>query len=105
MLERLLVDYTAAGFDPLAFWGLTPRLFDLHMQGAKERLARELEISNRHAYSTAALAGASFAGKLPAFDKAFGKKLRSAGKQQSVEVMEASLRVLATAWGAISAPQ
>lgn len=94
------MDYTAAGFDPLAFWSHTPRLFDLHMQGAKERLARELEITNRHAYSTAALAGAAFAGKLPAFDKAFGKNLRPSGKPQSVAAMEASLRVLAAAWGA-----
>lgn len=93
------MDYIAAGFDPLAFWGLTPRLFDLHMQGAQARIERELETMNGHAYSIAALSGAAFAGQLPKFDKAFGRKL-PAGKPQSYDALEASLGVMAVAWGA-----
>ena len=33
----MLSDYAAAGFDPEAFWALTPRLYLLHMQGRAER--------------------------------------------------------------------
>lgn len=93
------MDYIAAGFDSLAFWSLTPRMFDLHMQGAHARIARELETMNHHAYSIAALSGAAFAGQLPKFDKAFGRKV-PVGKPQSDDALEANLRVLAVAWGA-----
>lgn len=96
------MDYIAAGFDPSAFWRLTPRQFDLHMQGAQARIERELDAMNRHAYSIAALSGAAFAGQLPKFEKAFGRKVQP-GKPQSDASMEASLRVLAVAWGAVNA--
>ena len=33
--------YIAAGFDPARFWGLTPRLFVLEMEGAAERMKHE----------------------------------------------------------------
>lgn len=95
------MDYTAAGFDPLAFWALTPGLFDLHMRGAGQRIEREIEMSNRHAYNTAALVGGAMAGKLPDFDKVFGRKLRPS-KPQSEAVLEANLRALAIAWGAVT---
>jgi len=89
----------AAGFDPSAFWGLTFRLYDLHMQGAIRRIERETEAMNRQAYNTAALSGGAFAGKMPTYDKAFRKKLQQ-GARQSAEVLEANLRALAIAWGA-----
>ena len=33
--------YIAAGFDPARFWGITPRLYALEMQGAVMRDQRE----------------------------------------------------------------
>lgn len=95
----MLIAYAAAGLDPAAFWSLTFRTFDLHMQGAAQRIQREIEISNRQAHNTAALVGGAFAGKLPSYDKAFGKKIGH-GVKQSVDVLEAKLRELAAAWGA-----
>jgi len=69
------------------------------MQGAAKRIERELEVSNRHAHSTAALVGAAMNGKLPSFEKAFGRKLQPA-QRQSADVLEANLRAMAIAWGA-----
>lgn len=37
----MLRSYAAAGFDPVAFWGLTPRLYLAHMLGASDRMERE----------------------------------------------------------------
>lgn len=91
----------AAGFDPVAFWQITPRLFDLHMRGATKRLQREAEIENRSAYNTAALTGGAMAGRLPRYESVFRQPLR-AGARQSSEVLEANLRALAKAWGATS---
>ncbi len=34
-------DYIAAGFDPAAFWSLTPRLYLIHVEGAAQRSRRE----------------------------------------------------------------
>lgn len=95
------MDYTAAGLCPQGFWGLTFRLYDLHMQGAAKRISREIEVSNRLAWNTAALSGAAFSGQLPKFEKVFssGSKVRAAA-QQSAEVLEAHLKMLAIAFGA-----
>ena len=90
----------AAGFDPDAFWRLTLRLYDLHMQGAVKRIERETEISNRHAWNNAAMTGAAMSGKLKRFDEVFRRRPK-AGAVQSAEVMEANLRALARAWGAV----
>lgn len=90
----------AAGFDPGSFWGLTLRLFDLHMRGAVKRIEREAEISNRHAWNNAAMTGAAMSGKLKRFDEVFRRRPK-AGAVQSAEVMEANLRALAKAWGAV----
>lgn len=98
-MEALLIDYVSAGLDAGAFWGLTYRLYDLHMRGAAKRIEREIELSNRQAYNTAALTGGAFAGNLPAYDKVFRKRI-SAGVRQSAEVLEANLRALARVWGA-----
>lgn len=89
----------ASGFSPAEFWPLTPRTYDLHMRGAARRIEREIEISNRHAYNTAALTGAAFAGKLPKFERVFRPKL-SPGRPQPAAILEANLRALAIAWGA-----
>lgn len=95
-----MVDYVAAGFDPSAFWALTPRLFDLYMQGAIKRFQREAEAANLQTYNVAALTGAAMAGKLPKFDRVFRPKIKP-GVKQSAEVLEANLRALARAWGAV----
>ena len=95
----MLIDYVAAGFDPAQFWTITPRMYDLHMQGAVRRIERDIEISNRLAYNTAALTGGAMAGKLETFDKIFGRKIRAVAPQ-SAEILEANLRALAVAWGA-----
>lgn len=95
-----MIDYVAAGFDPAAFWGLTPRLFDLHMQGAIKRFEREAEGSNRQTYNAAALTGAAMGGKLPKFEKVFRPRIKP-GAAQPAEVLEANLRALARAWGAV----
>lgn len=99
-LDGLLIDYVAAGFDPAAFWGLTPRLFDLHMQGAIRRMEREADGRNLQTYNGAALTGAAMAGKLPKFERVFRPRPK-AGAVQSAEVLEANLRALARAWGAV----
>ncbi len=91
----------AAGFDPEAFWSLTLRLFDLHMRGAVQRIERQIEVSNRQAYNTAALAGGAFAGKLPRYDRVFRNGIQH-GAPQSAAVLEANIKALARAWGAAS---
>jgi len=69
------------------------------MRGASRRIERNIEISNRQSYNTAALTGAAFAGKLPKFEQAFRLK-PARGQPQSAAVLEANLRALAIAWGA-----
>lgn len=92
-------DYVAAGFDPSAFWALTPRLYSVHMEGALARIERDVEMANRQAWNTAALTGAAFGGKMPPFEKVFGRKITH-GRPQSPAVVEAQLHALAAAWGA-----
>lgn len=89
----------AAGFNPSDFWTLTPRLYVLHMDGARDRIERDIDMKNRLAWNTAALVGAAMAGKMPSFDKAFGKRIQQQAAQ-SAEVLDANLRALAIAWGA-----
>ena len=100
----LLRSYIAAGFDPERFWSLTPRLYCLHMEGAAQRIERELESQNRQAWNTAALVGAAVGGKLPAYDRVFGrKKARPAPlSRQPGQVVAAMVHQLAAAWGATS---
>lgn len=72
------------------------------MRGAQKRAEMQIEVSNRQAYNTAALTGGAMAGKLPAFEKVFGKRAAQlkSGAKQSAQALEANLRVLAIAWGA-----
>ena len=89
----------AAGFDPAAFWCITPRLYDLHMRGALKRLEREAETINRHAYNSAALSAGAMKGKLPKYEQVFRAPIKP-GAAQSADVLEANLRAMARAWGA-----
>lgn len=45
----------AAGFDPERFWGLTPRLYLTHMQGARSRIEMQARADRVLAYNVAAL--------------------------------------------------
>lgn len=74
------------------------------MEGARARVEREIETANRTAWNTAALVGAAMAGKLPSYDKVFGRKLKPQAAQ-SAAVLDANLRALAIAWGAVSADE
>lgn len=69
------------------------------MDGARARIEREIETANRSAWNTAALVGAAMAGKLPSYDKVFGRKIKRQ-PAQSAAVLDANLRALAAAWGA-----
>jgi len=51
----LLQDYIAAGFDPAAFWGLSPKLYTIHMRGAQARMEREAQDRRAMAWVTAML--------------------------------------------------
>lgn len=51
----MLSNYIAAGFDPAAFWRLTPRLYVAHMHGAAARMGREHKERAWLAYHTAYL--------------------------------------------------
>lgn len=93
------MDYIAAGFDPAAFGHLTPRLYQLHMQGAIKRAERDADLRNLQSYNTASLIGEAMSGKLRKFDAVFPKKIQK-GVPQPPEVVEANLMALARAWGA-----
>lgn len=70
------------------------------MDGARARIERQIEMANRQSWNTAALTGAAFGGKLPKFEKVFGRGPLRHGAPQSPAVQEAQLRALAAAWGA-----
>lgn len=74
------------------------------MDGARARVEREIETANRTAWNTAALVGAAMAGKLPPYDKVFARKIQPQ-PAQSAAVLDANLRALAIAWGAVSADE
>ncbi|RRH71993.1 hypothetical protein [Falsigemmobacter faecalis] len=90
----------AAGFDPDGFWQLTPRLFSALMRGARGRIELQIDLQNRLAWQTAALSGAAFVGKLPAFEKVFPEHGGREVQPQTPEHQEGFLRALAAAWGA-----
>lgn len=100
-MADLLVDYVAAGFDPLAFWQITPRLYDLHMQGAIKRIEREIEAQNRHAYHAAALTGSAMAGQLPEFEKVFRPRGVRPMQPQSLAALEANIMAIGISLGAV----
>lgn len=92
----MLSEYVAAGFDPAAFWSLTPRLYLVQMRGAGERLKREHEGRAWLAWHSAALDRAK---KLPALRRfVTGRAARP--QRQSRETLQAMCDALAAAWGA-----
>jgi len=88
----LLKNYIAAGFDPAAFWGLTPREYAIHLEGAelREQRARSL------VWWTAMMPHMK---KPPSFEKFVGLQPK-APPPQSREVLQAMCDALAHAWGA-----
>ncbi|MBD9525206.1 hypothetical protein [Paracoccus sp. PAR01] len=62
MLER----YIEAGHQAEAFWGLTLRLYQIHMQGAAVRIQRDHDHAKAMAWLTA---GLSRAAKMPKLDR------------------------------------
>lgn len=73
----MLADYISAGFDPDAFWRLTPRLYLVHMRGAAAR--REIEQSERE-WLAWHIAGLSRMQKLPRFEQFSSTKKAAAPK-------------------------
>lgn len=69
------------------------------MRGARRRVQLEIEMKNRQAWHMAGLTGAAMAGKLPPFERCFGKR-PAPGRRQSPAVLAAMGRALAAAWGA-----
>lgn len=61
----MLEGYVEAGFDPSDFWGLTLRLYQIHMRGAAARIRREQDQAKAMAWMTAALGRAT---KMPRLD-------------------------------------
>jgi len=90
----LLQAYVAAGFDPAAFWSLTPRLYFVQMQGARDRLQREQRDRSWLAWHVAALMRAD---QIPDFTQ-FVEGV--ATKPQTPEMQKAMVLALARAWGA-----
>lgn len=88
--------YAAAGFDPAAFWHLTPRLYLAHMRGASDRLEREHRDRAWLAWHVEALHRQK---TLPDAEKFILGKAGKPGRQ-SPEIVQAMGMALAAAWGA-----
>ena len=67
----MLAGYVAAGFEPAAFWKLTPRLYQVHMRGAHERMQREHDARVWLAWHTAFLPQAK---RKPRYEDLLSKK-------------------------------
>lgn len=84
----MMSDYAGAGFDPEAFWALTPRLYLLQMQG---RAARE-DSESRRMVTGAWLAAMLFrSAKLPRLSRLL-KDGHTSGSDTDVRHRLASLR-------------
>jgi hypothetical protein len=83
----------AAGFDPLAFWRLSPRLYLVHMKGARQRLEREDADRRAQAWFTAFLPGAKEPPSLVEF--VTGEKDREARRRKLLESWDKMDRALA----------
>ncbi|MDG3040436.1 hypothetical protein [Roseicyclus marinus] len=94
----MLEGYVAAGFDPLAFWRLTPRLYQHHMRGAQQRAEREHQGRAWLAWHTAALTRVA---KLPKFEAVAGPSAASPRKRrQTPEEVARNLKMLGASWNA-----
>lgn len=92
----LLENYVAAGFDPAAFWGLSPRLYVAHMAGAQRRAEMAHNDAMRLAYTTAVLTRVK---TMPKLEKLMVRKVKHQ-RRQSREELQAMCNALAIAWGA-----
>ncbi len=92
----MLRAYVSAGFDPAAFWELSPRLYLIQMQGARKRLEAEHENRAWLAWHVEALRRCE---KMPDLQKFVAGKAAQP-KTQSPEVLQAMCNALATAWDA-----
>lgn len=79
----MLENYVAAGFDPTGFWGLTLRLYQIHMRGAAARIGREQEQAKSMAWLAAALSRSK---KFPKLDEIV---------QREAEVIDVDFRLRA----------
>lgn len=72
------------------------------MQAVRDRLHLDVAMRNRSAWTTAALTGAAFVGKLRKYDEYFGtnRTVGQGGEAQTAAQQETALRLLAQAWGA-----
>ncbi len=89
-------DYAAAGYDPAAFWSLSPRLYLAHMRAAAARAEQEHQQAAWMAWHIAALMRQE---TLPDFDK-FASGANAKPTIQHPLELQANLEVLAGAWGA-----
>ncbi|WP_353472323.1 hypothetical protein PVT71_13610 [Salipiger sp. H15] len=91
----MLEDHVAAGFDPAAFWSLTPRLYLAQMRGARRRLEAEEMLSVQQAWLTATLMRAK---KIPDLKKL----LRRRSPAESREEFKAKLAAMSSALPKVS---
>ena len=67
-----------AGFTPDTFWRQTERSYVLAIEGAADRSKREIEREQMVAYTSAALNGLAFVGKLKPYEEHFPNPANSA---------------------------
>ena len=95
------MEHVAAGFDPAAWGGLTPRVAYLQMRGAGLRAERARDQAMTVAWMGVALARSK---KLPPLDRIVGRtragRRRSPEPRQSTVELQANLDILAVRWGA-----
>lgn len=60
-----MVTWISLGFDEEAFWGITPKIFSIHVEAAESRLTREYNDRAFQAWQTAVWAVAAYVGKAP----------------------------------------
>ncbi|MBR9840208.1 MAG: hypothetical protein GYB50_20295 [Rhodobacteraceae bacterium] len=85
----MLEDYVAAGFDPAAFWSLTPRLYLAQMRGARRRMEEQDTGSLHLAWLTAALMRTQ---KFPSLKKL----LRRHGARDTADDLKSKLTALSS---------
>lgn len=76
----------AAGFDPAGFWSLTPKLYLIHMRGARARIEMQAMADRSLAYNTAAL---SRARKLPPWREFIGGERKKARGLSALAMLRA----------------
>lgn len=90
----MLRAYAGAGFDPGAFWGLTPKLYVAHMRGAGDRVESSVKAGIQAAWINAVLSRAK---TIPPLEKLLDGK--AAVKHQTKEELQAMFDVVTAVWG------